>query len=45
MVLRAIEKKTIKMNKNVEIYQYIAVNTKNMTTKIVKGLKADSKRK
>ena len=45
MALRAIEKKTIKMNKNVKIYQYIAVNTKNMTTKIVKRLKTDSKRK
>ena len=30
------------MNKNVKIYQYITVNTKNMTTKIVKGLKTDS---
>ena len=27
------------MNKNVKIYQYITVNTKNMTTKIVKGLR------
>ena len=42
MALRAIEKKTIKTNKNVKIYQYITVNTKNMTTKIVKGLKTDS---
>ena len=39
MALRAIEKKTIKTNKNVKIYQYITVNTKNMTTKIVKGLR------
>ena len=39
MALRAIEKKTIKTNKNVKIYQYIAVNTKNMTTNIVKGLR------
>ena len=30
------------MNKNVKIYQYITVNTKNMTTKIVKRLKTDS---
>ena len=36
MALRAIEKKTIKTKKNVKIYQYIIVNTKNMTTKIVK---------
>ena len=28
------------MNKNVKLYQYITVNTKNMT--IVKGLKANS---
>ena len=41
MALPAIEK-TIKMNKNVKIYQYITVNTKNMTTKTVKGLKTDS---
>ena len=34
MALRAIEK-TI----NVKIYHYITVNTKNVTTKIVKGLK------
>ena len=40
MALRAIEK-TIKMNKNVTIYQYITVNTKNMATIIVKGLKTD----
>ena len=35
------------MNKNVKLSQYITVNTKNMTTKIVKGLKidSDSKRK
>ena len=30
------------MNKNVKIGQYVTVNTKNMTTKIVKGLKTDS---
>ena len=30
------------MNKYVKIYQYITVNTKNMTTKIVKRLKTDS---
>ena len=30
------------MNKNVKLSQYITVNTKNMTTKIVKGLKTDS---
>ena len=30
------------MNKNVKIYQYITVNTKNMTTKFVKRLKPDS---
>ena len=36
MALRAIEQKTIKTNKNVEIYQFI---TKNMTTKSVKGLR------
>ena len=41
MAFRATEK-TIKMNKNVKIYQYITVNTRNMTPKIVKGLKADS---
>ena len=41
MALRAIEK-VIKMNGNVRIYQYITVNTKNMTTIIVKGLKTDS---
>ena len=39
MTLRAIEKKTIKANKDVKIYQYITVNTKHMTTKIVKGLR------
>ena len=39
MALRAIEKKTIKTNKNVKINQYITVNTKNMTTKIVKALR------
>ena len=39
MALRAIEKKPIKTNKNVKIYQYITVNTKNVTTKIVKGLR------
>ena len=33
------KKKTIKTNKNVKIYQYVTVNTKNMTTKIVKGLR------
>ena len=38
MALRAMEKK-LKTNKNVKIYQYITVNTKNMTTKIVKGLR------
>ena len=30
------------MNKNVKIYQCITINTKNMTTKTVKGLKTDS---
>ena len=45
MALRAIEKKTIKTNKNVKIYHYIIVNTKNMLTKIVKELKADSNSK
>ena len=39
MALRAIEKKNLKTNKNVKIYQYITVNPKNMTTKIVKGLR------
>ena len=39
MTLRATEKKNIKTNKNVKIYHYITVNTKNMTTKIVKGLR------
>ena len=39
------QKKTIKLNKNVKIYQCITVNAKNMTTKIVKGLKTDSDRK
>ena len=39
MGLRAIEKKTIKTNKNVKMYQCISVNTKNTTTKIVKGLR------
>ena len=38
MAFRAI-KKTLKTKKNVKIYQYITVNTKNMTTKIVKGLR------
>ena len=38
MALRAMEKK-LKTNKNVKIYQYITVNTKNMTTKIVKELR------
>ena len=34
------KKKTIKTNKNVKIYhRYITVNNKNMTTKIVKGLR------
>ena len=42
MALRATEKKTIKMNKNVKIYQCITVNAKKMTTKIVKRLKTDS---
>ena len=41
MALRAIEKKAIKMNKIFRIYQYITVNTKNMTTENVKGLKTD----
>ena len=41
LALRAIEK-TIKMNKNVKIYQYNTVNTKNMTTNVVKGLKVHS---
>ena len=39
MAFRAIEKKTLKTNKNIKIYQYITVNTKNMATKIVKGLR------
>ena len=30
------------MNKNVKMYQYISVNTKNMRPKIIKGLKTDS---
>ena len=33
------------MNKNVKIYEYITLNTKNMRTKIVTGLKADSNSK
>ena len=33
------------MDKNVKIYQYITVNTKNIANKIDKGLKADSDRK
>ena len=35
------------MSKNVKIYQYITVNTQNMTTKIIKRLKtgSDSKTK
>ena len=37
--LCAIEEKTIKRNKNVKIYQHITVNTKNMTTKILKKLR------
>ena len=37
--LFVLQKKTRKMNKNIKIYQYITVNTKNMTTKIVKGLR------
>ena len=41
MALHAI-KKTIKMNKSVKIYQYITVNTKNMITKIIQGLKTGS---
>ena len=41
MALRALEKKAIKMNKIFQIYQYITVNTKNMTTENVKGLKTD----
>ena len=36
------KKKTIKMKKNVKIYQYIIINTKNMTTKFVKEIKTDS---
>ena len=44
MALRFIVKKT-KMNKNIEIYQYITVNNKNVATKIVKGSKTDSDRK
>ena len=39
MALCAIEEKTIKRNKNVKIYQHITVNTKNMTTKILKKLR------
>ena len=35
-------KKTIKMKKNVKIYQYIIINTKNMTTKFIKEIKTDS---
>ena len=42
MVLRAMEKKTIKMKKNFKIYQYIIINTKNMTTKFIKEIKTDS---
>ena len=42
MALCAIEKKNRKMNESIKIYQYITVNTKNMTTKIVTGLKTDS---
>ena len=45
MALRAIEKKTIKTNKNVKIYHYINVNTQSMLTKIVKELKAGSNSK
>ena len=37
MAFRAIEKKIMKIKKNVKIHQYITVNTKNKTTKIVKG--------
>ena len=44
MALRAIVKKT-KINKNIEIYQYITVNNKNVATKIVKRPKTDSDRK
>ena len=40
--LFVLSKKNYKMNKNVKIYQCITVNTKTKTTKIVKGLKADS---
>ena len=43
--LFVLQKKTIKLNKNVKIHQCITVNAKNMTTKIVKGLKTDSDRK
>ena len=35
-------KKTIKMKKNVKIYQYIIINTKNMTTKFINEIKRDS---
>ena len=38
MNLRA-KKTNYKNEQNVKIYQYITVNTKNMTTKIVKGLR------
>ena len=41
MALRALEKKDIKMDKIFQIYQYITVNTKNMTTENVKSLKTD----
>ena len=39
MALRVIEKKYIKTNKSGKIYQYITANTRNMTTKIVNGLR------
>ena len=40
MALRAIRKKNYKNEqKCCKTYQYITVNTKNMTTKIVKGLR------
>ena len=45
MALRAIERKTIKTNKNVKIYQYITASTENMTTKIVKGLRQQNESK
>ena len=38
---RTIER-TMKINKNVKIYQYITLKTKIMTTEIVKEIKRDS---